>query len=158
MVKQAFKEAVVLILVAVGMALAVYMLRPDKIGNVPAAVNDVAGGQFPAENAFQEISIDEAARLFTEKSAVFADARHQADFDAGHIKGAVNLYAANQDAWLSDFLASTDPATVVVAYCDGEDCHLAPQLAEILSFSGFDQVRYLKNGWTRWREAGLPVE
>ncbi|BBO68758.1 hypothetical protein DSCA_26880 [Desulfosarcina alkanivorans] len=158
MVKQASKEAVVLILIAIGLALAVYALRPDKIGDPPVAVNDGDDGQLLAQSAFSEISVDEAARLFTEKNAVFADARHRADFDAGHIKGAVHLYAADPEAWLPAFLSATDPAATIVAYCDGEDCHLAPQLAEILYLNGFVHVSYLKDGWTRWREAGLPVE
>lgn len=158
MVKKAIKEAVVLILAAVGIALAVYAVRPDKIGDIPAAVNDGAGGQSQVESAYSEISVEEAVRLYTGKKAIFADARHSADFKAGHIRGAVHLYAADQDTWLPDFLAATDPATLVVAYCDGKDCHLAPELAEILLFNGFENVRYLKNGWTRWHEGGFPVE
>jgi rhodanese-related sulfurtransferase len=158
MVRQATREAFILILTAVGIALAVYALRPDKIGDLSAPVSGGADAGLSAEGAFSEISIEEAVRLFREKGAVFADARHQADFEAGHIKGAVHLYAADQDSWLPDFLAAHDPATTIVTYCDGEDCSLAPALAEFLFFNGFDHVRYLKNGWTRWREGGFPVE
>lgn len=158
MVKQATKEAVILIFIAVGIALSVYSVRPDKIGEIPAVVNRGTGTQLPPAGAFSEITVEEAVRLYQEKRAIFADARHPADFEAGHIKGAVHLYAADQDIWLPDFLAATDPATVVVAYCDGADCHLAPELAEILFFNGFDHVQYLKNGWSRWREGGFPVE
>ena len=158
MVKQATKEAVVLIFVAVGIALAVYAVRPDKIGILPAAVNGDSGQPSSAENGFSEISIEEAVRLYDEKKAIFADARHVADFEAGHIKGAVHLVTADQEIWLADFLAATDPSTVIVTYCDGADCHLAPALAELLFFNGFIHVRYLKNGWTRWRAGGYPVE
>jgi rhodanese-related sulfurtransferase len=158
MVKQAAKEAFFLILAAVGIALAVYAVRPDKIGLMPAAVNEGNVPQSTADSGFSEISIEDAVRLYEEKSAIFADARHAADFEAGHIKGAVNLNTADQGIWLSDFLAATDPATVIVTYCDGEDCHLAPALAELLFLNGFNNVRYLKNGWTRWREGGFPME
>lgn len=158
MVKQAAKEAVVLIFIAVGIALSVYAIRPDKIGDVPAVENKGAGAQLSPEGAYSEITVEEAVRLYQEKQAIFADARHRADFEAGHIKGAVHLYAAEQDIWLPDFLAATDPSTVVVTYCDGADCHLAPELAEILFFNGFDHVRYLKDGWSQWHEGGFPVE
>ena len=158
MVRQASREAVVLILLAVGIALAVYALRPDKIGDLPGAVNDAAIDGMSTEGAFSEIAIAEAVRLFRENRAVFADARHRVDFEAGHIKGAIHLYAADQDTWLPEFLTANDPATTIVTYCDGENCNLAPELAEILFFNGFEQVRYLKNGWTRWREGGFPVE
>lgn len=158
MLKQAAKEALILIGTAVTIAIAVYAVRPDKIGINSASLNDGAVGQRPAESAVSMISIEEAVGLYKEKKAIFADARHRADFDAGHIKGAVHLYVADQDQWLPEFLAATDPATVVVTYCDGENCHLAPELAEILFFNGIDHVRYIENGWTRWREGGFPVE
>ncbi len=158
MVKQAAKEAFVLILVAVGIALAVYAVRPDKIGLIPDAVNEGIARQSPTESGFTEISIEDALRLYKNKSVIFADARHAADFEAGHIQDAVHLYAADQDVWLSEFLAATDPAAVIVTYCDGQDCHLATELAQLLFFNGFDSVHYLKNGWTRWREGGFAVE
>ena len=158
MLKQATKEALILIGTAVAIALVVYTVRPDKIGVTPVALNEGDTRQSTAEKGFSEIPIDEALRLYEEKGAIFADARHAADFAVGHVKGAVHLYAADQAVWLPDFLAATDPATVIVTYCDGADCHLAPALAELLVINGFDNVRYLKNGWTRWREGGFPVE
>ncbi|WP_372680888.1 rhodanese-like domain-containing protein [Desulfosarcina sp.] len=158
MFKLAAKEALILIGAAVAVALAVYAVRPDKIGITPAAVNQDALQQSATERGFSEISLEDAVRLYQEKRALFADARHAADFVAGHIKGAVNLYTADQEIWLAEFLADTDPTVVIIAYCDGENCHLAPALAELLFFNGFGNVRYLKNGWSRWREGGYPVE
>ncbi len=158
MLKLAAKEALILIGTAVVVALAVYAVRPDKIGTIPAAVNPDAAQQSPSQNGFSEISIQDAVRLHQEQGAIFADSRHAADFSAGHIMGAVNLYAADQEIWLHEFLAATDPASVIVTYCDGADCHLAATLAEFLFFNGFNNVHYLKNGWTRWRDGGFPIE
>lgn len=158
MVKQAAKEAFILILAATAIALAVYAARPDKIGVIPTAINQGTAGKSPTESGFSEIPIEDAVRRYEDKSAIFADARHGADFEAGHIKGAAHLYTADQDIWLPEFLATTDPTAVIVTYCDGEDCHLATELAELLFFNGFDNVRYLKNGWTRWRDGGFAVE
>ena len=158
MMRQAVKEAFILCFIAGVLALIVYAVRPDKIAPAPSA-SDVAGpGPTHPELGYAEISLDDAERLFQDGGAIFADARHAADYDAGHIKGALNLSAADQGAWLSDVLSSTDPATVIVTYCDGQECHLAADLAQLLSVNGFDQVFYLTNGWTRWRESGLPVD
>jgi len=158
MVKQATKEALILILAAVGISFAVYVIRPDKIGVAPAVVNPGNVRQSPADSGFSEITMEDAVRLYEKKGAIFADSRHAADFEAGHIKGAVHLYAADQEIWLHEFLAAIDPEKVIITYCDGEDCHLAQALAELLSLNGFDNVRYLRNGWTRWRDGGFPVE
>jgi rhodanese-related sulfurtransferase len=157
-IKQAAKEVIVLVFAAVGIALIVNAVRPDKIRLSPVAVNPAATRQPAGEAGIAEVSLQEALYLYRKKGTIFADARHPTDFGAGHIKGAVNLYAADQDAWLPGFLSATDPDTVIVTYCDGESCHLARQLAELLYFNGFNHVRYLKNGWTRWHDRGLPVE
>jgi 3-mercaptopyruvate sulfurtransferase SseA len=45
-----------------------------------------------------------------------------------------------------------------VTYCDGETCSLSEDLAKELMAMGYKQVKVLLNGWTRWNEAGLPVE
>lgn len=158
MMKQAVKEAVILSIVAVALAVAVYVVRPDKIGPAPGTVDGADGQPSSVEQGFGEIGLEDALRHLGEKGVIFADARHPADYEAGHIQGAVNLYASEPDAWLSDFLAGVDPKDLIITYCDGEECHLATQLAELLALNGFENVTYLKNGWTRWREGGYPIE
>lgn len=158
MFKQAAKEALILIGAAIAIAFSVYAIRADKLGPMHAAINPDVGQTSPTDAGFSEITIEDAARLHEEKSALFADARHASDYEAGHVEGAVNLYTAEQDAWLPAFLAATDPATLIITYCDGNECHLATELAELLFINGFERVHYLKNGWTRWREGGYPVE
>ena len=105
-----------------------------------------------------EQDLKEAVRLYKEEGAIFADARHATDFEAGHIKGAINLYVMDQDAWLPGFLYATNPTAMIITYCDGASCHLATELAELLQLNGFGNVHYLKNGWSRWRDGGFPVE
>ena len=46
----------------------------------------------------------------------------------------------------------------IVTYCDGETCSLSEDLAKGLIAMGYQNVRVLPNGLTRWMEAGLPVE
>ena len=157
-IKQTIKEAAIIILAAVGIAIAIHVVRPDKIAPV---VDRPAGGTAEMTQPTlggREISIAEARRLFKEDGVLFADARHRADYEAGHIQGAVNLSVADPDAWLPDFVPATDPATRIITYCDGESCPLAEELAELLALNGFEHVACLKNGLTRWREGGLPVE
>jgi hypothetical protein len=48
-------------------------------------------------------------------------------------------------------------ATTIVAYCDGEFCELSRELAAQLKGMGLQDVRVLKNGWTLWRDQGLPT-
>jgi rhodanese-related sulfurtransferase len=158
MLKQAAKEAAVIILAAIVIGAAVYAVRPDKIGPRPTADAVGEAGEAVGEEGVSIISLDEAHRLHQEKKALFVDARHGVDYDAGHIKDAVNLVLADSEIWLANFIDDRDPQTLIITYCDGEHCHLAPELAEFLFFNGFDHVFYLENGWSRWRDSGYPVE
>lgn len=155
--RQAAREALIIFVVAMVIGGGVYIVRPDKI-KAPSEATKAQSAVPAEEKGYSIISIDAAYDLYQEQTALFADARHALDFDAGHIKGAVNLTVAESMSWLPDFLAATDPATPIIAYCDGENCHLAPELAELLFFNGFETVHYLENGWTRWRQRGFPVE
>ena len=165
MFNQAFREALVILGTATILALVVYAVRPDKIAVAPPT--GTGGPAQPATGAAgppatplsmpREISLDRAKALFDDNGAIFVDARHPVDFAAGHIRDARNLLATNEATWLSAFIAATDSSRVIITYCDGENCHLAPELAELLYFNGFDNVYYLKNGLTQWRQHGFPV-
>lgn len=153
MLKQSIKQAAIILVVASALGLIVYGVRPDKITAPDPPVPLSAEAQQVAE-----ISIDQSFDLYQGGKSIFIDARHAVDYDAGHIKGAIHRTTDESESWLPDFLATTDPQAVIITYCDGQNCHLAPELAELLFFNGFDHVYYLENGWTRWRERGLPVE
>jgi rhodanese-related sulfurtransferase len=158
MVKQTLKEALILILVAVGVALAVHVLHPDSVRLIPSTIERSTASPVQTADGGLEISIEDALAHHRNNSALFADARHPADFEAGHIQDAVHLYLGDQEKWLPQFVSATDPLALIITYCDGEDCQLAEQLAELLQINGFASVRYLKNGWSRWQERGFPVE
>jgi len=48
--------------------------------------------------------------------------------------------------------------TLIITYCDGENCDLSHELAIFLRDMGFPNVKVLVNGWTVWQEMNLPVE
>lgn len=103
------------------------------------------------------ISLEEAKVLCTEKGAVFLDARSPEDYGRGHIFCAKNIPWQAFDEYIS-YVWNTIPEDAwIVAYCDGETCSLSENLAKELVSMGYTKVRVLLNGWTRWREAGLPI-
>ena len=85
------------------------------------------------------------------------DARSEADYRAGHIKGAVNIPDLDFENHIGSFLEKTAADTVLITYCEGDACTLSISLAEKLSLSGFESVFHLKNGWGQWKERGLPI-
>jgi rhodanese-related sulfurtransferase len=157
-----FREATVILLFAGCLAFGFNALRENSLplaGNTrtaersPATVNEPDG-----TNAIGDISIEEAVRLFEKRAALFVDARSEADYRAGHIKGAVNIPELDFENHIGSFLEKTAAETVLITYCEGDTCTLSKSLAEKLSLAGFENVFHLKNGWGLWKERELPID
>jgi len=103
------------------------------------------------------ISLSEAEKLFTEKGAVFIDARSDEDFRKGHILWAKGLPWQDVDRRFIEVIEDISPDMTIITYCDGETCKLGHDLALFLLDMGFKHVRVLVNGWSAWQDINLPV-
>jgi rhodanese-related sulfurtransferase len=152
--RQALREASLLLVVAAALGF-IYTAATEKglFARTPPGTS--AGGV--GVNAPQMISADEVWSLFQTGSALFVDSRHDFDFRAGHIKGAVNVP-------LKDFEVSTSALKdvakdrLMVIYCDGADCNSSIELAVKLAKAGFKNTRISFGGWREWVEAKHPTE
>ena len=160
MIKKVFKEAVLIILVAAAVALVVNSFRTQGLSLI--GPDDSVSGDNTGNNddaiAIKEISMQNAMALYRADKALFADARDGSEFDAGHIKGAVNLPERQFDQWIDEFLKKTDPGVTIITYCEGYYCPLANELALKLMMAGFVNVFHLPDGWGNWKKFRLPVE
>lgn len=104
------------------------------------------------------ISPAEAQRLFEQNAALFVDARPENQYAEGHIRGALNIPFQEVDRYFTEAADRLTAANEIITYCDGEGCDLSHELALFLKEMGFKNVRVLVNGWTIWRQAGLPME
>jgi rhodanese-related sulfurtransferase len=148
------KEAVIIGFLAVFFALSVNAFRHEGLPLFSRAVT--AGGSEENLSA-RSIGIDEAAEKFAEGVVLFVDARSPREFSHGHIRGAVNLPDRAFDSTFDEVVERLERWDILVAYCEGENCPLGRSVAEKLAQLGFQRVFYLPNGWTLWRERGLPV-
>ncbi len=105
-----------------------------------------------------DISLVEAKKLFLRQAAIFIDARPDDDYEKGHIKGARSLPRHEVDQRLMSVTEDISTDTPIITYCDGESCELSHDVANFLVDMGFSNVRILVNGWTKWKEADLPIE
>jgi len=90
--------------------------------------------------------------------AVVVDARHAADYAAGHLPGAQSLPLGELDARLADFRQRVPADTVIIVYCGGYNCHDSFTLGQRLLAAGYQDVRVFEGGFPLWRDSGLPVE
>ncbi|NCC25726.1 MAG: rhodanese-like domain-containing protein [Deltaproteobacteria bacterium] len=112
---------------------------------------------FPALAASKSVTIEEAKRLFDSGQAVFVDARFADEYEASHIRGAVNLPADEFERFFPQAEPLLDKNAVIIAYCDGEFCTMSDEVAEELFKRGFADVRILHDGWNKWLKRKLPV-
>jgi rhodanese-related sulfurtransferase len=146
----------VLIIMAGLTALGVNHLRSDGIAfvgdwSVDARFSDTAGDSMV-------IDLKDAGRLFDQDAVIFLDARPRDEYAQGHIRGALNLPWQEADRYFHEIVDNLKADQLIITYCDGETCDLSHELALFLKDMGFENVRVLVNGWTVWREAGLPTQ
>ena len=101
------------------------------------------------------MDIEIAEKLFHEKKAIFVDARPPEFYKKLHIKGAINIPAGEGEKLKKKNIPNDK---IIITYCDDNVCILSKELAMELYSLGFNNVYYLKNGFTAWTSRNLPVE
>lgn len=85
-------------------------------------------------------------------NAIWVDARPEAEFELGHVPGAVLL---NEDRWnelLAPMLAVWSPEKKIVVYCASESCGSSREVARRLRQEAqLKNVFVLEGGWEAWQ-------
>jgi phage shock protein E len=109
----------------------------------------------PAANAgFKNVTVEDFAKLAEDKQHVILDVRTAAEFNAGHIAGAVNLDVNAPD--FQDKAAALDKGRTYLVHCASgvrsvKACHALAKL-------DFPNLYNLTGGFKAWAKAGKPVE
>ena len=158
--KQIFKEAALIVLVAAVIALVVNSFRDQGLSIIgtDSAVGPENTGNTDPPMSVREISLQKAMELYRTDKALFADARDANAYNRGHIKAALHLPQEEFDGWINEFMQKTDPGVTIITYCEGYYCPLASDLAQMLLMAGFENVYYLPDGWGNWNRERMPVE
>ena len=142
-----------------------YRVADDSVCRLLQTVQEVARAQlsevsetvrthFEARDPVEPVDPAELKRrIASGDDVVVVDVRPRAEFEAGHIAGALSLPLEE----LADRLDELPDDVEVVAYCRGPYCVLAPEAVQRLRDTG-RRVRRLEVGYPEWRLAGLPVE
>lgn len=116
-----------------------------------AEVKEIARA-LPGRDSGNVISRDEVARRLKD-GATLLDVRPRHEFEAGHLRGAVNIPIDE----LADRLSELPRDRQIITYCRGEYCLFADEAADLLRARGFDVTR-LEGGWPEWQTEGRPVQ
>lgn len=149
------RQSIFLIGISMILALGINQFRPDGI--------PLIGDWSPENRIVTEageslvISLEDAKALFETGNVIFLDARPASEYESGHIQGALNLPWQEFDDYFDQVWQNIPENKTVIAYCDGETCELSKDLARALKGMGIPDVRVLVNGWSLWKNQGLPV-
>ena len=102
-----------------------------------------------------DIRLNFAKALF-DKGYTFIDSRDVVDYNAGHIKGALNIPYKEISSYKSR-LESMDKNIVYVIYCS-KACDVSIDMAYYMARMGFKKVYIFHGGWDEWMEAGYPSD
>ncbi len=117
------------------------LTKEELLAEARASVNPVDAAQ--AEALLQQV-------------AVVLDVREPAEFDMGHLPGAVNVPRGVLEFRVGDHPALTDSAADILLYCkNGGRSTLA---AHTLKRMGFDNVKMLVGGFDGWTGSVHKVE
>ena len=141
------RQTLVIILAGAALGLAANEVSPRRIPFLtpPKALPQVT----------DTISLEVDKTLWSSGTALFLDARATADYNAGHIAGALSLPIEEFDDHYPQVQPMLTSDSSIVAYCDGVDCDLSHRLMDRFRELGYHNVRLLANGWTAWHTAGL---
>ena len=136
------------------------MSRPALLNIILALiclVSPALAADFPYRDYYPEVKIIEATDLkagYDRGEYVIVDVRSAAEFQAIHIKGAVNLPYA--DARFSEglkTLAKENPGKKIAVYCNGETCIKSYKAAEDAVYASLTGVSAFDGGIGSWARA-----
>ena len=111
--------------------------------------DDIGQVTVPGEDFSTFITYEEALDYFDKGKGLFIDARHEYDYNLGHIPGAQNLPLKEFEN-RHDILSSIAKDKLLITYCDGAECNSSVELASKLYAEGFSNVKIFFGGWNEW--------
>ena len=118
-----------------------------------AEVERIVRENFDSRDNLTPVRRDELLGLVKSGEAIVIDVRPSAEYDAGHIQGAVNIPIES----LPERLSKLPHDQEIVAYCRGPYCMLAFDAVEQLRQHGY-RARRLQDGFPEWKVDQLPVD
>ena len=147
-------KAAIIVVVASCIGIAVNLVSPHAIPWVYTRPKEIVA----AGAAISIIDENKAHELLDDGTAIFVDARHDADYAEGHVKGAFSLPAPEKENRFVELQPMLPEESCVIVYCGDPECEMADKVARFLAQLGYKKVEIMRAGFSAWKKAGYPVE
>ena len=109
----------------------------------------------------KEIPAEDVLTLIGKNGTLILDVREKEEYDAGHLKGALNIPRGNLEVKADLEHHKRDPRLAdrnqaIVCYCGGG--FRSALSADVLVKMGFSDVQSMAGGWSAWKEHNFPIE
>ncbi|MDP2722684.1 MAG: metalloregulator ArsR/SmtB family transcription factor [Bacteroidales bacterium] len=111
-----------------------------------AELEKIMNRQREDNKSLNAVNLDELETMIGNKNVLLLDVRPSAEFEFGHITGAVSVPMDELLCCLKDFSKEKE----IIAYCRGPFCVLADEAVQVLSEKGY-KVRRLDEGYPEWK-------
>jgi rhodanese-related sulfurtransferase len=111
-----------------------------------------------AKKDIPTLSLDETRKKFDQQGVIFLDAREAVDYEAKHIKDALNLPVTHFGLYYPKMKSMLPRDADIIVYCEGEECGASLHLAEELIGLQYTNIKVFLGGWVDWNKAGYPAE
>lgn len=113
----------------------------------PASDSGIVFGFVTPTDPRYAMTLDEVKEHARNNTAMFIDARGQAAFALGHVRGAVNMPPGEKEAYLPKVREQIAPDQLVIIYCSSPHCESSDMIYEYLAAEGYNNMRIFKPGW-----------
>jgi len=130
----------------------------EKNGGTKEESKPQGGDTHPSESGpFRFIDHAETLSHYQDGVTLFVDARRTAEYEAGHITGAICIspWEADYERKISQLRQNpeTNPEVPIVVYCtSSKDCTDSLDLAGFLSNAGFKNIVIYRGGFPQWQK------
>ena len=111
-----------------------------------------------AKKEIPTISLEETREKLDQPGIIFLDARGAGEYEARHVKGALNLPVSHFELYYPKMKKILPKDADIVVYCEGEECGASLHLAEELVGMQHTNIKVFLGGWVEWNKAGYPAE
>lgn len=118
-----------------------------------AEVERIVRENFNSRDKLTPVRRDELLGMVRSGEAMVIDVRPSAEYEAGHIEGAVNIPLES----LTERLSRLPKEQEIVAYCRGPYCMMSFDAVEQLREHGY-RARRLEDGYPEWKTDQFPVD